>query len=97
MRKAATHVALDKQPNRFTVHERTHVLAIHDNERCLEFPLYAYGAERHSHAWNGLDANALADWLNERAAGYPRSPNIDHLSKLKGEILNALNAPLSIP
>jgi hypothetical protein len=97
MRKATTHVALDREPNRFTIHERTHVLSIHDRERGLEFPLYSHGQSRHDAGWTGQEAAALADWLNERAAGYPRSPNIDHQCKLKGEVLHPLNAPLPIP
>jgi hypothetical protein len=94
MRKSTTHVALDKQPNRFTIHERTHVLAIHDNVRKLEYRLYSYGTQRHNDDWSGLDAHALVDWLNERALGYPRNDRIAHACKVKGATAaEAINEP----
>lgn len=86
MKKATTHVALDQPTERFTLHSR-HIggLFVHDNARQTEVPLYsAATGNRHDHAWNGLDAVALVDWLNQRAAGYPPSDRLGYLRKVNG-------------
>jgi len=71
------------------VHSRTGALAIHDTQRKLEFPLYTYMGgnshrQRHDHPWRPLDAHHLANWLNERAAGYPPLLSLEYLPKMKG-------------
>jgi hypothetical protein len=81
--KSCTHLALDvKPPYRFTVSNRAGALTIHDTARQREWPLWTVAAgNRHGHRWTPHDAHQLCDWLNERARGYPRSPNIEALRR----------------
>lgn len=74
MRKTKTHVPLDCKSNRYTVFDPSGgLLAIHDNERGTSHVLWSQiDGNRHWHPWNRQDAYALADWLNERAASYPK-------------------------
>lgn len=89
MRKSTTHVALDKKPNRFTVVKRFNSVTqaatvIHDNLRRTEHPIYLMGQTRHDAPWTGQDLDSLVNWLNERAAGYPRNPMLNHHCKMTG-------------
>ena len=79
MRSSKTHCALDRRPPlRFTVSHRAGVLALHDTRKQREHVLFsARTGNRHGFKWRGLDAHALADWLNERDAGYPKPDRIE--------------------
>lgn len=95
MKKSTSTVFSSSTPSRFTVHQRTHVVAIHDTTLKVEHRLYSYGVERHNHPWIATEVDALADWLNERAAGYPRNLRIDSDGRVKGVIAasSSINEP----
>jgi hypothetical protein len=78
VRSSKVHFALDvKPPLRYTVSQRLGSLALHDTVKQTETLLYStHTGNRHGFKWCALDAYALADWLNDRAADYPRHPNI---------------------
>lgn len=73
MRRARAHIALDGKTPRWVVSQRLGALALHDTVREKEYVLYSVRTgNRGGIPWCRLDAEGLADWLNEREAGYPR-------------------------
>jgi hypothetical protein len=86
VKKSTTHVPLDKETERYTVHSRGEIgnftTAIHDTKTKKETILWsAVDGNRHWFPWTGVDAHALCDWLNERARGYPPLTTLTKYSK----------------
>lgn len=79
VRKSASHFALDTPPPfRYRVSHAVGSLALIDSKTQTRTVLFsAATGNRHGFRWCGVDAEALADWLNERELGYPKPDKIE--------------------